>query len=141
VEGLGIKVLNNSNDIISHNGANILMAGVPDINADRFGFEKYDIAKSKMTDEHYDFSVILSHRPEITREIAEHGYDLQLSGHTHGGQYFPWTVVIHLFQEFVRGLYKVKDTQVYVSQGTAYWGPPLRIGAESEITILTLSRK
>ncbi|MGD9807099.1 MAG: metallophosphoesterase [Deferribacterales bacterium] len=139
IESLGIKVLENSNDIISHKGAKLLMAGVPDMHSDRFGFAKYDPAKAKETDEAYDFSVILSHRPEITREIAEHGYDLQLSGHTHGGQYFPWTMVIYLFHEFVKGLYKVKDTNVYVSQGTCYWGPPLRIGAESEITLLVLS--
>lgn len=138
VESLGIKVLDNSNDIIKHKGAKLLMAGIPDIHSDRFGFEKYNPAKAKQTDEDYDFSVILSHRPEITREIAEHGYDLQLSGHTHGGQYFPWTMVIYLFHEFVKGLYKINNTNVYVSVGTAYWGPPLRIGAESEITLITI---
>ncbi|ADD68764.1 metallophosphoesterase [Denitrovibrio acetiphilus DSM 12809] len=138
IRELGIKVLDNSNEIIPHNGANLLLAGIPDIHADRFGYERYDPAKAKQTESPYDFSVILSHRPEIAREVAEHGYDLQLSGHTHGGQYFPWTYVIYLFHEFVKGLYEINNMSLYVSKGTAYWGPPLRIGAEPEITEIVL---
>ena len=138
VDALGIKVLNNSNHIIDHNGASLMIAGIPDTHASQFGFEAYDPAKAKQTDSHYDYSVIMSHRPEIAKEVAAQGYDLQLSGHTHGGQYFPWTVVIHLFHKYVRGLYKVDDMHLYVSQGTAYWGPPIRLGAESEITLITL---
>lgn len=139
VTELGIKVLDNSNDVIEHNGAKLLMAGIPDIESSKFGFGKYSPEKAKVTTEDYDFSVILSHRPEIAREIAKHGYDLQLSGHTHGGQYFPWTIVIYLFHEFVKGLHKVEGMHLYVSQGTAYWGPPLRIGAESEISVIELA--
>jgi len=138
IESLGIKVLNNSNDIVTHKGANLMVAGVPDLQAENFGFEKYDPAKAKVTDKPYDFSIIMSHRPEIADEMAMYGYDLQLSGHTHGGQYFPWTYVIYLFHNYVKGLYQLGDMSLYVSQGTAYWGPPLRIGAESEITLITL---
>jgi len=116
-----------------------MIAGVPDIQAKGFGFDGPNPAQAKETDSHYDFSVIMSHRPEIADFIAKHGYDLQLSGHTHGGQYFPWTIAIHLFHKYVRGLYNLGNMQLYVSQGTAYWGPPLRIGAESEITLITLS--
>jgi len=133
-----IKVLNNSNEILSHKGANLMVAGIPDIHSEMFGHEKYNPAKAKLTDKHYDYSIILSHRPEIADEISKYGYDLQLSGHTHGGQYFPWTFAIHLVHRYVRGLYDVNGMKLYVSQGTAYWGPPLRIGAESEITLLTL---
>ncbi|PLX66818.1 MAG: phosphohydrolase [Denitrovibrio sp.] len=138
IESLGIIVLNNTNRILKHKGAGLMVAGVPDIHADRFGFETHKPAKAKHTNEHYDYSIIMSHRPEVADEIAEHGFDLQLSGHTHGGQYFPWTFVIYAFQRYVRGLYKIGDMKLYVSQGTAYWGPPMRIGAESEITLLTL---
>ncbi|PLX69173.1 MAG: phosphohydrolase [Denitrovibrio sp.] len=138
VRGLGINVLSNSNRIINHNDAKLMIAGIPDIQAKSFGFEAPDPKKAKQTDEDYDFSVIMSHRPEIADYIAKHGFDLQLSGHTHGGQYFPWTIAIHLFHKYVRGLYDLGDMHLYVSQGTAYWGPPLRIGAESEITLITL---
>lgn len=139
IEALGIKVLLNKNEIIEHNGAKLMVAGIPDIQAGSFGFEALDPAKAKMTDQSYDFSVIMSHRPEIADQIAEYGYDLQVSGHTHGGQFFPWTIAIHYFHKYVRGLYDLGGMQLYVSQGTAYWGPPLRIGAESEITLLSLS--
>lgn len=140
IDSIGIKILSNSNDIIQHNGASLMMAGIPDIQAGRFGFPAYSPERAKETDKDFDYSVILSHRPEIADEIAEHGYDLQLSGHTHGGQYFPWTVVIHLFHKYVRGLYSVKNMKLYVSQGTAYWGPPIRLGAESEVTEIILTK-
>jgi len=139
IQNLGITVLENSSQIIDHNGAKLLIAGIPDIHSDSFGHERYNPGKAKITDSDYDFSVIMSHRPEIADEIAEHGYDLQVSGHTHGGQYFPWNIIIHFFHKYVRGLYKVKDMHLYVSQGTAYWGPPIRIGAESEITEITIT--
>jgi len=138
VRSLGITVLNNSNKIIYHNEASLMVAGVPDIHAEKFGFEAFNPAKAKITDELYDFSIIMSHRPEVAEQIAKQGYDLQLSGHTHGGQFFPWTMAIYLFHKYVKGLYRIEDMQLYVSQGTAYWGPPLRLGAESEITEITL---
>jgi predicted MPP superfamily phosphohydrolase len=138
VRELGINVLNNSNAIIEHNGAKLMIAGIPDIQSERFGHAKYNPARAKITDEQYDYSIILSHRPEIADEVAKHGYDLQLSGHTHGGQYFPWTLVIYAFHKYVKGLYKVGDMNLYINKGTAYWGPPLRLGAQSEITCLTL---
>jgi predicted MPP superfamily phosphohydrolase len=140
ISGMGIHVLDNKNTIINHNDGKILLCGVPDIHSDRFGFDAPNPAKAKETDEDFDISVILSHRPEIADEIAAAGFDIQLSGHTHGGQYFPWTIVIHLFHKYVRGLYDVGDMKLYVSQGTTYWGPPLRLGAESEITEIILKK-
>jgi hypothetical protein len=69
---------------------------------------------------------------------APAGFDLQLSGHTHGGQFFPWNLVVRLFHPFTAGLHRVERLWVYVSRGTGYWGPPKRLGAPSEITYLRL---
>jgi predicted MPP superfamily phosphohydrolase len=69
---------------------------------------------------------------------AAAGYQLQLSGHTHGGQFFPWNLFVPMQQPFTAGLHRLHDMWVYVSRGTGYWGPPKRFGAPSEITLLTL---
>ena len=82
--------------------------------------------------------VLLAHQPLSIYEAAKAGYDLVLSGHTHGGQYFPYHVLVALFQPYVAGLYKHDNTWIYVSRGTGTWGPQLRVGAPSEITVITL---
>jgi predicted MPP superfamily phosphohydrolase len=66
---------------------------------------------------------------------------LQISGHTHGGQFFPWNLAAALDQPFIAGLHKFQKMWIYVSKGTGYWGPPLRLGARSEITVITLRRE
>ena len=66
------------------------------------------------------------------------GFDLQLSGHTHGGQFLPWNFLVRLQQPFTAGLHRWRRMWVYTSRGTGYWGPPKRIGAPSEITVLRL---
>ena len=71
---------------------------------------------------------------------ADAGFDLQLSGHTHGGQFWPWNHFVPLQQPFTSGLHKLKEMWVYTSRGTGYWGPPKRFGAPSEITHLRLVR-
>ncbi len=68
----------------------------------------------------------------------KHGVGLQLSGHTHGGQFWPWTLVVAMIQPVVRGLARFGETQVYVNTGTGYWGPPLRTGNAPEITLVRL---
>jgi predicted MPP superfamily phosphohydrolase len=73
-------------------------------------------------------------------EAADAGYDLQISGHTHGGQYFPMNILVHLAQPYVAGLNRHGPMWIYVSRGTGYWGPPLRVGAPHEITRLRLVR-
>ena len=85
--------------------------------------------------------MLLAHQPSSCFAAKEHGFDLQLSGHTHGGQFFPWNFVVGRFHPFVRGLNEWGNGWVYVNCGTGYWGPPMRIGVESEITLLTLKRK
>jgi predicted MPP superfamily phosphohydrolase len=85
-----------------------------------------------------DLKVLLAHRPGTAYRAAEFGFDLQLSGHTHGGQFFPWTYVIHWVQPFAVGLHRYRDMWVYCSRGTGFWGPPMRLGAPSEIAELRL---
>jgi predicted MPP superfamily phosphohydrolase len=82
--------------------------------------------------------VLLAHQPRQAKEAAELGVDLQLSGHTHGGQVFPMTVLVHLAQPYVTGLHRDGEFQIYVSPGTGYWGPPMRLGTRAEITEITL---
>jgi hypothetical protein len=82
--------------------------------------------------------VLLAHQPVQFDEAREHGVDLQISGHTHGGQIFPFGVLTRLVQPFLSGLHARGDSQIYVSSGTGYWGPPMRIAAPAEITLIEL---
>jgi predicted MPP superfamily phosphohydrolase len=84
--------------------------------------------------------IMLAHRPQNASAASRLGVDLQLSGHTHGGQFFPFNVVIRWFQPVVSGLHRVGATWLYVSRGTGYWGPPSRLGVGGEITVLVLRR-
>lgn len=82
--------------------------------------------------------LLLAHQPRSAVAAAQAGYHLQLSGHTHGGQFFPWNLFVPLQQPFTAGLHRLHDMWIYVSRGTGYWGPPKRFGAPSEITLLRL---
>ena len=84
--------------------------------------------------------VLLSHRPQTADAASRLGVDLQLSGHTHGGQFFPFNLVIKKFQPFVAGLHRVGRTWLYVNRGTGYWGPPSRLAVGGEITVIELRR-
>jgi predicted MPP superfamily phosphohydrolase len=82
--------------------------------------------------------VLLAHQPRSAPAAEAAGFDLQLSGHTHGGQFLPWNFFVRFQQPFTAGLDRVKEMLVYTSRGTGYWGPPKRFGAPSEITLLRL---
>jgi predicted MPP superfamily phosphohydrolase len=84
------------------------------------------------------FRVLLAHRPQVAEAASQNGVDLQLSGHTHGGQFFPFNLLIRWFQPVVAGLHRIGSTLLYVSRGTGYWGPPSRLGVGGEITLITL---
>ncbi|WCL51305.1 metallophosphoesterase [Leptospira sp. GIMC2001] len=139
IKNLGISVLLNENTIINHNSAKIALGGVTDLKAG-------SILPQHATNPHAsiqggedaDYKILLAHQPNSILEASKVGYDLQLSGHTHGGQYFPGNLIIYLVQKFVAGLHVYNKTTLYVSRGTGYWGPPLRIGAPSEITSIVL---
>ena len=83
--------------------------------------------------------VLLAHQPRSAPAAAEARFTLQLSGHTHGGQFFPWNLFVPLQQPFTAGLHRVAQMWLYVSRGTGYWGPPKRFGAPSEIALITLT--
>jgi predicted MPP superfamily phosphohydrolase len=82
--------------------------------------------------------VLLAHQPRSAPAASRAGFDLQLSGHTHGGQFLPWNFFVRFQQPFTAGLARLGQLWVYTSRGTGYWGPPKRLGAPSEITRLRL---
>ncbi len=82
--------------------------------------------------------VLLAHQPRIIQEASEAGVDLVLSGHTHGGQIWPFSYLVYLQQPYVRGLKRRGDTYLYLSSGTGFWGPPMRLGTTAEIALITL---
>jgi predicted MPP superfamily phosphohydrolase len=88
-----------------------------------------------------DLRLLLAHNPRIAPLAAEAGFDLQLSGHTHAGQFFPWTLAVHLVHApHVAGLSREQRMWVYVSAGTGTWGPPVRLGTQPELTLIQLRR-
>ena len=82
--------------------------------------------------------VLLAHQPRQFREAARHGVALTLSGHTHGGQIWPFSWLVALVQPYLAGLHRLGEAQLYVSRGTGFWGPPMRVFAPAEITLLRL---
>ena len=137
---LGVQVLMNEHVVLQQGGASLVLAGVADFHADRFD-------KNHRSDPHAALAgaplnagvrVLLAHQPRSAFEAAKAGFDVQLSGHTHGGQFWPWNLFVPLQQPFTAGLRRLQDLWVYTSRGTGYWGPPKRFGAPSEITLLRL---
>ena len=84
--------------------------------------------------------LLLCHQPRIADEADRLDVDLTLTGHTHGGQIQPWGAFVRLQQPYVSGLHRHGKAQIYVSEGTGFWGPPMRVGSSSEITLVTLRR-
>ena len=141
LKGLGIRVLSNEHEVLQKGGATIVVAGVNDITAHQIIPSHKSDPFRALSGAVGDLRVMLAHQPRSVFGAAEAGADLVLSGHTHAGQYFPGTWIVRLVQPFVVGLARYRDTQVYVSPGTGYWGPPLRLGTRSEITLLELMRE
>ncbi|MBF0443259.1 MAG: metallophosphoesterase [Oligoflexales bacterium] len=139
---LGIRMLLNESIVIGNQGAAFELAGIPDYNADKImKTHEVDLGRT-FKDHNPDLTTILiSHQPKIIYDLDKYDVGLVLSGHTHGGQIWPWGLLVHLTQPYIKGLHKYKGrTQVYVSQGTGYWGPPMRIGTKAEITLITIDR-
>jgi predicted MPP superfamily phosphohydrolase len=139
VTRLGVRVLQNEHVVLSHNGAALVLAGVNDYSAPHAKGAP-STAQIALQGAPKGPRVLLAHQPRSAAAALEAGVDLQLSGHTHGGQFLPWNLLVPLQQPFVAGLHKMGKLLVYVSRGTGYWGPPKRFGAPSEITLLTLER-
>jgi predicted MPP superfamily phosphohydrolase len=136
---LGIRVLRNERVSIGEEDASFDLAGIDDVYAYQFGEgHGADLARAVAGRDTSRELVLLAHQPKAVFEAVSHGVGLQLSGHTHGGQLWPWTYFVRLQQPVVAGLARFSETQVYVSRGTGYWGPPMRLGAPAEITRVTL---
>ncbi len=136
---LGVTVLRNERVTIEIDGAAIDLAGIDDPTGTSFApGHGPDLAGALAGRDPARPVILLAHQPKAAHEAAEHGVALQLSGHTHGGQIFPFNFLVKLQQPFVAGLHQLKDTAIYVSSGTGYWGPPMRVGFPAEITDITL---
>ncbi len=139
---LGLSVLLNEHVVLEHFGEVIVIAGVTDLSGHHFdpAHRSDPVAALAGAPEEAAVRVLLAHQPRSAYAASRAGFDLQLSGHTHGGQFFPWNYVVKLFEPFTAGLHRLDDLLLYVSRGTGYWGPPKRFGAPSEITHLKLVR-
>ena len=137
---LGLCVLLNEHIVLEHDGEAVVVAGVTDFSAHHFdpAHRSDPAAAIAGAPARAAVKVLLAHQPRSAFAAAKAGFDVQLSGHTHGGQFFPWNLVVKVLQPFAAGLHRLDDLWVYVSRGTGYWGPPKRFGAPSEITHLRL---
>lgn len=123
-----VKVLRNENEVCC--GVNII--GIDELIPFRWRVKRvlnraYD--KEKL-------NILLTHEPITFRLIKNYPIDLQLAGHTHGGQIFPFSFVIRLFYPVYKGLYQKNGQYIHVSQGTGFWGPPMRLLTKNEITLI-----
>ena len=145
---LGLRVLMNEHVVLHHphgsahapGSTPVVVGGVADWSAHHFDpTHKSDPhAAIKGAPPHAAVRLLLAHQPRSAPAAAEAGFDVQLSGHTHGGQFWPWNLFVRLQQPYTAGLHRMRGLWVYTSRGTGYWGPPKRFGAPSEITLLRL---
>jgi predicted MPP superfamily phosphohydrolase len=140
IRSLGITPLQNEHRIISDGDASFTLAGVNDYTAGRFDSESAPSVTAAIKHARPDqLVVLLAHQPKEIDNAALAGVDLQLSGHTHGGQIWPFGHLVSLNQPYLAGLYQHNEkTQIYVNSGTGFWGPPMRLGTSAEITKLIL---
>jgi predicted MPP superfamily phosphohydrolase len=146
LQRLGVKVLLNTHMVLNHSNlhtdapARMVVAGVTDYSAGHFdpAHRSDPVRAIAGAPQAASVRILLAHQPRSAPAAAETGFDLQLSGHTHGGQFLPWNFFVRLQQPFVAGLHRLHNLWVYTSRGTGYWGPPKRFGAPAEITLLRL---
>jgi predicted MPP superfamily phosphohydrolase len=139
---LGFTPLLNDSRVVSVGSARLAIAGVPDPTAVANGLPGPDFAKAidAIPAEAYP-KIVLCHQPKFALDAEKAGFDLQLSGHTHGGQFFPWTLIAKRVHGALNaGLHSLGRMLVYVSRGTGYWGPPVRLGSPPEVTLLILGK-
>jgi predicted MPP superfamily phosphohydrolase len=143
MEGIGWSALHNRHIIVERGGDRLVIAGVDDATATASGSLGHgeDLQTALAGTDRTLPVVLLAHQPKQVEHAMTAGVDLQISGHTHGGQIWPFNLLVRLEQPVVSGLSRHGDrTQLYTSRGTGFWGPPFRVFAPSEITVLTLRR-
>lgn len=144
LETVGIRVLQNQHVVLGDphpQGANFTLAGVQDWRGGDFGPDLKPDLQRALKDAPADHEIVLlAHQPIQIHSAADAGVGLQISGHTHGGQMWPFRYLTGLVQPYLDGLHlHQQDTQIYVSRGTGFWGPPMRVLAPAEITVLHLT--
>lgn len=137
VASLGVVVLRNSAFVVRRGGANLVVGGIPDLQERGFGTGVPDPAQA-FRDAPEGARILLAHQPVQARDAQGLGVGLQLSGHTHGGQIWPFGFLVRLAQPVISGLGRVGDVPVFVSRGAGFWGPPLRLFSFPEVPILVL---
>jgi len=136
---LGICVLQNEHVLLRHKGATLVLAGVTDYSAHHFDERQRSNPRAALEGAPAAAArILLAHQPRSAAAAEAAGFQLQLSGHTHGGQFFPWNFLVRLQQPYTAGLHRLKSMWVYTSRGSGYWGPPKRLGAAAEVTLLRL---
>lgn len=140
--GLGLTVLENDSRRIYRDSQSIVLTGLSDShNRTSRTPSAQDLSKALAGISANETTILLSHQPDAFAFSGDYGVKLQLSGHTHGGQFFPFSLFARLVHKYFLGLYQKGQSVLYVHPGTGYWGPPLRIGVPAEITEITLLRK
>lgn len=134
---LGIRVLRNERETVTHNGGPFELAGINDATGYQWE-DPGDVAKAVADRDPGRAVVLLAHQPVDVRDAVRNDVDLQLSGHTHGGQLSPFELLVNLQQGAVAGMYQIEGTKLYVTRGAGFWGPPVRVGAPPDITVVEL---
>ncbi|HEX3784839.1 MAG TPA: metallophosphoesterase [Pseudonocardiaceae bacterium] len=138
---LGWDPLHNRHHLVERGGDRLIFAGIDDRTAASSGLAGHgaDLAAALADTDADTPIVLLAHQPKQVAVAAAAGVDLQISGHTHGGQIWPFHLLVRLEQGYLHGLQRINErTQLYTSRGAGFWGPPLRVFAPSEISLLTL---
>ncbi len=136
---LDVTPLTNRHQSIELPQGRFNLLGVNDLVGERFGAQPFDLDAAYTGLDATLPTIVLSHQPKSIHHFTGRRCDLMLSGHTHGGQIFPFGLLVKLDQPYVAGLYRHNaEQQIFVSRGTGYWGPPIRVLAPSEISLLTI---
>lgn len=136
---LGLTVLRNAHRVVERGGAQLVIAGVPDLQGSSFSTEhRPDAARAFHGAPEGARRLLLAHQPRFARHAKAHAVDLMLSGHTHAGQIAPFNFFVKLQQPVVAGLHVIEGVRTYTSAGTGYWGPPFRVLTRGEVTEVVL---
>jgi len=139
LQSLGLRPLLNDSAVIRKSGHEFNLIGINDLTGQRMGIHPPDATQAYARADQRRHNIVLAHQPRMIDLVKDFRCDLMLCGHTHGGQIFPFGLLVMMGQPYLAGLHHHNaETQIFVSRGTGYWGPPLRVLAPSEISEITL---